>query len=275
MELMSPVETNLEALPYGLFFWRLKQIDVGTIYPLLLHILNHPDQAEQGIAGMLLDLESYLFRRLICGLTPKNYNRIFLQLIRDLIKDGFSRENLQKSLLHMSGNAGMWPDDRIFSEAWGSRNVYLEMKPAQRIVVVLRAIEDALRQEKNERMLIQSPLTIEHIMPQSWEKTWPLSDGTYVKDRFSRIVEGIRNTEADGRDSILHTFGNLTLLTHPLNSAVSNAPWEEKRPEICKHSALALNSYFQESPNWDVEEIRERGRKLPDIAIKIWPYPTV
>jgi uncharacterized protein with ParB-like and HNH nuclease domain len=269
------IEANPEALPYGLFFWRLKQIDVGTIYPLLLYILNHPDQGEQNVAGMLSDLESYLFRRLICGLTPKNYNRIFLQLIRNLIKDGFTQESLRKSLLSMRGEAGVWPDDISFGEAWTSRNVYLEIKPAHRIVVVLRAIEDALRQEKNERMLIQSPLTIEHIMPQSWEKTWPLSDGTYVKDRFSRIVEGIRNSEADERDSLLHTFGNLTLLTHPLNSAVSNARWEEKRPEICKQSALSLNRNFQDYPNWDVGEIRNRSRWFFDIAKGVWSYPAV
>jgi uncharacterized protein with ParB-like and HNH nuclease domain len=269
------IEADPEALPYGLFFWRLKQIDVGTIYPLLLHILNHPNQAEQDIAGMLLDLESYLFRRLICGLTPKNYNRIFLQLIRDLIKDGFSRENLQKSLLHMSGDAGIWPDDRIFGEAWINRHIYIELKPAQRIVVIMKAIEDDLRKAKSEEITIHSALTVEHILPQNWEKTWPLTDGTYAKDHFSRIVEGLQNPEADQRDSLLHTFGNLTLLTHPLNSAVSNGRWEEKGPEICKQSALALNRDFQDYPNWDVEEIRNRSRWLFDIAKKIWPYPAV
>jgi len=267
------IEANPQTLPHGIFFWRIKQIDVGTIYPLILYILSHPLRTEHDISGMFLDLESYLFRRLICGLTAKNYNHIFLQFIKDLIRDGFSRENLRNSLLHLSGDASKWPDDNSFSEAWMTRNVYLEMKPVQRAIVVLRAIEDAFRQEKDEEILIQSPLTIEHIMPQGWSGTWPLSDGSYVGDRLSRIVDGVHNEEADDRDSLLHTFGNLTLLTHPLNSAISNGKWEEKRPEIGKHSALALNRDLQKYENWDARQIRERGKMLLEKAMKIWPYP--
>ena len=266
------IEPDPEA-QHGLFFLRLKQIDVTTIYPLLLYILNHPDRAEQDVEGMLLDLESYLFRRLICGLTPKNYNRLFVQLVRDLIREPFSRETLQRRLIQMTGDAGMWPDDSVFGNSWMTRNVYLEMKPAQRIVTVLKAIEDSLRHDKNEKMLIQSPLTIEHIMPQAWEKTWPLADGTISPDRFSRLIEGNRYTEADERDSLLHTFGNVTLLTQPLNSSVKNAPWDQKRPEICKQSALALNRYFQELPHWDSAAIRERSKNLLDVAKTIWKHP--
>lgn len=258
---------------YGEFFWRLNQIDVGTIYPLLLHILSHPKSEEDEISGIFVDLESYLFRRLICGLTPKNYNRIFLQLIRDLIKDGFSRRTLQAKLLQMGGEASRWPDDLEFTEAWLRHSVYLDVKPAQRMVVILKAIEETLGQAKSEKMQIVSPLSIEHIMPQSWHKTWPLSDGTYTKDRLSRTLEGIRNTEADERDSIVHTIGNLTLLTQPLNSAISNGMWDKKRPEICGQSRLALNSYFQERPEWNVQEIEERGKMLLDRALKIWPFP--
>jgi len=268
------IEANPTASPYGMFFWRLKQIDVGTIYPLILYILGHPTHREQDVLGVFSDLESYLFRRLICGLTAKNYNHIFLQLIRDFIKDGFSRDNLREKLLRLSGEASKWPDDKTFSEAWLSHNVYQAIKPPQRIAVVLRAIEDRLRNNKNEKMLIQSPLTIEHIMPQSWHKTWPLSDGSYVKDRISRMIDGIHNPEADERDSLIHTFGNLTLLTQPLNSAISNGPWEAKRREICAQSALALNREFQNYPNWGIKEIRERGMMLLNEAKKIWPYPS-
>jgi hypothetical protein len=50
---------------------------------------------------------------------------------------------------------------------------------------------------------------IEHVMPRKWVANWPL-------------VEGI--TEND-RDRLIHTLGNLTLLTGKLNSMVSNGPW--------------------------------------------------
>jgi hypothetical protein len=149
----------------------------------------------------------------------------------------------------------------------------MELKPIHRVTVVLKAIEDSLRNKKSEKILIQSPLTIEHIMPQNWEKTWPLSDGSFVKERIARIVEGIHNPEAAERDSLLHTFGNLTLLTQPLNSSISNGSWEGKRPEIWRRSALEINRILQDKQTWDTKAINERANILFDEAKDIWPYP--
>ena len=50
-------------------------------------------------------------------------------------------------------------------------------------------------------------------MPRRWQTHWQLGDGT---------------VEAD-RDRLVHTIGNLTLLTAKLNSKVSNAAWPVKR----------------------------------------------
>ncbi len=68
-------------------------------------------------------------------------------------------------------------------------------------------------------------------------------------------------------------MGNLTLLTQELNSAVSNGPFANKRPEIAKQSALRLNTYFQEVLTWDEAEILKRGEKLLEHAKRIWPRP--
>jgi hypothetical protein len=109
-------------------------------------------------------------------------------------------------------------------------------------------------------------------MPQEWHKHWSLSDGTYAKDWLSRVFEGIQNPEADERDSLKHTFGNLTLVTGPLNSALSNAPWTEKLEEL-KHSALVLNLNLQNYSVWNSQSIRFRGQSLLETALRIWPYP--
>lgn len=244
------------------------------MYPLLLFILNQSDTANRDqITGMLIDIESYIFRRAICGLTPKNYNNIFIQIIRDLLKLGFSRENLQRSFCQLGGEATLWPDERRFSQAWMARGVYNGIKPVSRLVVVLRAVEDALRTNKTETILIHSPLTVEHVMPQDWVDNWPLSDGTFAKAAGERILANEIIPEADERDRLIHSFGNLTLLTQPLNSSVSNSNYSVKCQEICKQSSLALNRYFQDVSSWDVDKIRERGQRLLEIARQIWPYP--
>ena len=57
----------------------------------------------------------------------------------------------------------------------------------------------------------------------------------------------------------------------PLNSSLQNGPWNEKQPEITKHSALALNREFLDYPKWDEDMIEERGRSLLAHALAIWP----
>ena len=78
------------------------------------------------------------------------------------------------------------------------------------------------------------------------------------------------------RSILLHSLGNLTLLTEPLNSGVSNGPFCAKRPEITKQSLLILNSYFQsfsDNDMWDEDKILERGRYLAKLVLKVWGYP--
>ena len=75
------------------------------------------------------------------------------------------------------------------------------------------------------------------------------------------------------RDRIIHTIGNLTLLTQNLNSKLSNAPWTEKRYPLAQHSVLALTrNTLLDKEHWDEESIRRRGEQLYMAATKIWPH---
>jgi len=75
------------------------------------------------------------------------------------------------------------------------------------------------------------------------------------------------------RNRLTHALGNLTLLTQPLNSLVSNGPYSAKRPEIAKQSLLPINTYFQTQLMWDEDVIVARGGELAAIAIDLWPGP--
>jgi hypothetical protein len=63
----------------------------------------------------------------------------------------------------------------------------------------------------------------------------------------------------------------LTLLTKELNPSVSNGPWERKRKEILKHSALNLNRSLPDE--WNEEAIQVRAEELFKVAVKVWPRP--
>jgi tetratricopeptide (TPR) repeat protein len=75
------------------------------------------------------------------------------------------------------------------------------------------------------------------------------------------------------RDCLEHTFGNLALLTRPLNSSVSDSAFEIKKPEIAGNSALALDRYFHDKDAWDDTAIEPRGETLFDLATALWPCP--
>jgi Protein of unknown function (DUF1524) len=127
----------------------------------------------------------------------------------------------------------------------------------------LREIERLLHQPRAEHIEILSALSIEHVMPEEWMEQWLLPNGNRgvtLFERFddSRATEDVEATEK--RDRAKHTIGNLTLLTQPLNSSVSNSAFEIKKPEIVRNSALALNRYFHEPECWDETNITERGR---------------
>ena len=127
--------------------------------------------------------------------------------------------------------------------------------------MLLEALELNLDTDKTERMRFSKKLTIEHLLPQSWSSHWPLPGEEDEKDERNR------------RNSLVHTLGNLTLLTKTLNPAVSNGSWPKKRTEILKHSALNLNRSLSEFDEWSEDAVARRGKALFKVAKRIWPRP--
>jgi hypothetical protein len=255
----------------GQFAARLRTMDTSTVYPLLL-LLAVEGKARLGPADLniiLTDLESYIVRRLVCGLPLKNYNRFFLDLLQALRKSGeIDPAAFRSHLQSAQGDSSRWPADSEFERHWIYYQAYSRLGPGV-TSMILEALEQQIRTSKCEKILIQGPLTVEHVLPQSWKAYWPVNGIPEVE-----MFPG-ENPE-DVRDRMLHTFGNLTLLTQELNTSVRNAPFATKRPEIAKQSSLMLNAYFQEFQDcdaWNESTILERSQKLLDTAKKVWPHP--
>lgn len=104
----------------------------------------------------------------------------------------------------------------------------------------------------------------------TWCESWPLDDERIAKSSFDRWLSGEVDEKADIRDKKLHTIGNLTMLTQPLNSSIQNAQWEIKKREITAQSALALNRELNDYESWNEQKIDERAKELLKDAIIIW-----
>lgn len=256
---------------YGLATF-LDTFDLRTAHPLLLMLLDEQID-ETAWRQISTTLESYLLRRAVCGMTTKNYNRIFLSLIRNLRRDGVTAGNLIKQLAEQKGESTEWPSDEAFREAWQSRHIYQTLNNPK-IVYILKRLSDTYYKSKMETFSIEGPLTVEHILPQSWLENWPLADGTKGmtgQELWEAEDDDPRAAATRARHAVLQTLGNLTILTQPLNSAVSNSDWERKKPEMLLHSLLPINQSLHRVTNWDEVAIQKRGEELFQRALEIWP----
>jgi hypothetical protein len=255
-ELLRPTATTKT----GRFAHRLRVLDNSTVYPLVLGLLGREGLGIATRDAIFVDLESFLVRRLVCNRPTKNYNRLFMQLLGAFQSKEPTQEAFRELLAAGTGENVDWPDDPTFERAWMEIEAYRDLKPA-RVEMVLRAIDEGLISSANESITVHGKLTVEHIIPQKWREHWPLPSEVDL------------DTATDAREAIIHAFGNLTLLTQPLNGSVSNGPASMKLPKIAAQSALRLNTYFQTRRTWTEEDIAERSGLLFRSAKRLWPGP--
>ncbi|UPJ74104.1 DUF262 domain-containing protein [Bradyrhizobium sp. 187] len=247
----------------GRFCRRANLLDTATHTPLVFHLLEHHRPDDPDFIAAISDIESFLVRRFICGLTTKAYNRIFLnRLLAELVDEGKAdAATLRSKLLALDGDSQYWPRDDEFAAAWSRRQLY-RGSSTRKVRTILEGLEFALRTSKQEFLPDLDDLSVEHILPQKWKlQDYPFPDTTEAREARSRL---------------LHCMGNLTLVTRGFNASLSNEAFRIKRPEIAANSSLMLNSYFQkvaDADSWDEKAIIARAESLFPLALKTWPYP--
>lgn len=238
-------------------------IDTGTVYPLLFQLLvgrEHP-LPEDDRRGVVDDLESYLVRRAVCGLTNKAYNRFFINLMRKL--SGVTtdlRSALRAELASGKGETSRWPNDEEFGRHFIHRPAYQALRRSA-VAKILDSLEQSLVSRVNDDSVAKAGLSIEHVMPQEWQEHWG--------------IENAGEEFVERRDTVLHSFGNLTLVTPAFNSRLSNREFDIKLKEIKRTSLLRMNQYFwtRDLKDWDESGIAQRGRELFEASRFRWPHP--
>lgn len=258
---------------------RLLDMDISTVYPLILFIEGDEEISGKDKELMYGYLDSYITRRFLCGLTTKNYNNVFLEYLKFVTKNKGAAE-FRTFLQSKSSDTNLWPTDPILLERLLERPLYREERnKSKSICNILLEIEKAIRGKKQEKILfVNSELTVEHILPQKWFECWGIEDELVTEDDFNISVHAVMTEEdKDGkyhkieyRNKMLHTLGNLTILTSSLNPSVSNSGFEVKKKEIAAHSTVLLNTYLQNEKVWSEETILARGKYLFEHIRMIW-----
>lgn len=258
-------EEQVPDSPEWWFFRRLREMDLITVYPLLLWLFGREELPLARRRRATLAIESFLARRLLLRQGTRSYGALFVEALQS-VGEGPVRmadERLIHALASKTADADRWPDDdELRSGILNSRIYGLK---TSRLRMILEALDrETADDRRTETITLGNNLWIEHLLPIGWraEPGWALPAG--IDDPTKAALD---------RDHILHTLGNLTLTTDKLDIELQNHSWAAKRPEIERSSALALNrellTRFRDE--WNETTIGERANTLVDRAIEIWP----
>lgn len=257
------------------FVYRVHAMDTETVKPVLLHLLDPslPEVPQDQIEKSLNALESWLVRRAVIRATSKNFNKMFPQLVGDLMDNDRSTAGtfVESFLRQQNADATYWPDDSTVRKHLTTSGIYSTLTRS-RLRMILEGIEDEIRNPAKEHAATpqqwceRGRLQVEHVMPNSWKANWPLANS---------------ETE-DARKERINRIGNLTLLTPTKNAAVSNGPWFGDNPKKHKHALLKANTTFlmngtlvdgTEADGWTINQIDRRCEIMTDYFLRIWPTP--
>jgi uncharacterized protein with ParB-like and HNH nuclease domain/predicted transport protein len=236
-------------------FHDIRELKVDVAFPFLLELYH--DYVRQVLTkSELLHaarlVESYVFRRAVCGIPTNSMNKTFATFARALKKDRYL-ESIQATFLLLPSYR-RFPVDDEFRRDLQLKDLYNFRSRSY----WLRRLEN---HDRKERVSVDE-YTIEHIMPQN--EKFPAQWQTALGPDWKRVWQ-----------TYLHTLGNLTLTGY--NSEYSDRPFAEKRDMKGGfiESPLRLNQGLGKLEQWTEEDIRQRGERLAAQATSVWPVPLV
>jgi predicted transport protein len=226
-----------------------RQVDVpATLVMRLFDCYDrHGTLSDHEFIDALSAIESYVFRRAICGEQTRGYWQVFANLAYRL-DPAKPLESLRVGLSRQHDNY-RFPSDDEFVKALEERDMY-----GKRVCFELLA---RLENHGSKEVTDTRTYSIEHIMPQNEKLSleW-------------RMMLGVdwRETQRQW----LHRLGNLTLTGY--NSTYSDRPFDDKKviPGGLAESSVRLNKFVRESAAWTPVEMELRGKELARRAVSIW-----
>ena len=244
---------------------RLAQMDMSIINAYLMAFFKYAadnQETEEFYKKVLLSIESFIFRRLVCSYGTNALSKIFTTLHKDILKLKGENDNYADVMIYILLNkkgSSQFPDDNEFRQSFQTRNIY-SMSSKNKMYLFDR-LENGDSKERVEviKSMNDGTFSVEHIMPQTLTDQWKKELG----DNHENIY-----------DEWLNTIANLTLTGY--NSKYKNRPFTEKRDikDGFRDSNLRLNSYVLTCTKWGEDELKQRRSLLWSQAERLWKYPT-
>ncbi|MDA0243005.1 MAG: DUF262 domain-containing protein [Chloroflexi bacterium] len=233
---------------------RLNIFDISTAYPFLLFMYDRHDAGQisddEFLAG-LKTLEIYMVRRFLIKESTNYLNKMFPVLSRDIDIHKFDQSLRQALMLKNFAT-----DTRLRQSTEAVKMYDRGGATRDKLGLVLETINRHLSKGSGAYTLLDGDFTIEHILPQTLTDLWKDHLGENWREGYE----------------LVHTLGNLTLVTQEWNSQLSNAAFATKRNKLAIHGLLLNKLYFSQTAEvWNSEAILGRAQWLIDQILEIWP----
>jgi len=234
----------------------LNKLEISTFNPYVLKLIKNQDS---NINSKLFNLQRFILKRFIWKASIKNYNKVCQVLLTtDDDKTYLDSYNDQT-------NDAEWD---YFPN--GLRTI--KNSPATLILFIIEMIR---RHEKGEDKYSDTLLynkTLEHIMPQKWEKNWGSVDCYILNSNNDYELVTDYDQKVKTRKSKIYSIGNMTLLSSKLNTSISNETLQYKiegktKPGIKSFVgtlsvAQEIVDHYYQNKLWDERCISEREVRL-------------
>ncbi|OUD09631.1 hypothetical protein BVC71_07270 [Marivivens niveibacter] len=230
---------------------KLNRLNVpSTTYSFLLRLAKSVSDGlvSSKTATEIVDvIESFLFRRAVCGIEPSGLHAVFKTLWAECEKsaDGVSAISVIKSISRRS--TVPWPNDIEFEQAIRVDDLYSRK-------VCRFALQEFEKFTQGETP--KDDFHIEHIYPQKPGKDWTDSQ----KEELAPLV---------------NCWANLIPLTVQMNPSLGNASYIKKSAQFANSIFASPRKIAKQFDDWNITNITKRADEIAAFAKQRWPHVRV
>ena len=219
-----------------------------SIYPFVFLCIADVARSTRPV-GVVVDVlsrvESFLFRRAICGIEPTGLHAVFKSLHKDCCDappDDFAQV-VEQTI--RSKPTVQWPGDSEFAEKVKTSNLYGRSIKKHAILEYERTLGESNPDLQD----------VEHVCPVE----------------FAAVPEWLRDF-SDCPPGLINTWANLLPLSEPMNRSLQNAPFEQKRSRYSNAMYASARELAREFGTWTPSVIAVRADHLARWALVRWPH---
>lgn len=231
------------------FFHIIEQTKTNTVLPLILILKYRLNCEKETLKECLYILEIFI----LCNKENKNYNKFFVEVVRDLPK-----ENSEIALYLKNKISNSFELTKKYVEK--SLKYINNNNTAKIILFWIELYREDKAKDVKDITELKYIYTLEHLMPQKWQPHW---------EKVGK--------NSDNAKRLIYQIGNMTLLKNKLNAAIQNQTWNiklngnKKVKHFIKNNAdLLINKELIDKEDWNENTIEERTKLLTKEFFEIW-----